>query len=129
MGDRFDNIGGIAQLFGDEGAVLTAALLCTAVLLLLVWLLLRRLKLWYWKVNVQVDALKGIDQKLHDLEEGIKESAVSADRPLAAEEAEGEAAPETENSEQIPRMPEMAYSVGKTGTIYTEEELDMIIKD
>ncbi|MCL1808452.1 MAG: hypothetical protein FWG42_01640 [Clostridiales bacterium] len=125
MIDWLESIIGIMQTSRGGGVVLLAVLVCLAALLL-AWLLLRRLKLWYWKVDLQVDALKGINQKLHKLEEGMTESVVFADKHETAEE---EAAAEDGEEAHVPDIADAVYCVGKTGKIYTEEELEMLIKD
>jgi len=151
--------------------------------------------LWYWKVDLQINTLKNIDNKLKYLEEGIKENVVfvnennevesetAAEIEVAAAEsaaeieteaaeaaataettaepaeattaeaaataepaaiiAEAEATTETitaaetvqENeieteaeAQEIKQM-EMVYGKSKTGRIYTEAELEELIRD
>ncbi|MCL1810584.1 MAG: hypothetical protein FWG42_12590 [Clostridiales bacterium] len=129
MGEIMDNIARALALTGGGGVSWPAVFLCILTLLLLTWLLLRRLKLWYWKVNVQVDVLKNIDQKLHTLEEGLKEAAVSIGKPEVLPTEDEAAAHAGEGEEQEPTQQEVSFCIGKTGIVYTEEELDELIKD
>jgi ABC-type nickel/cobalt efflux system permease component RcnA len=58
----------------------TAAVLILAaaflVLLFFLWLIFRKLRLWYWKTNIQIDTLKSIDVRLHNVEEKLTTSPV-----------------------------------------------------
>ena len=109
----------------NRGLLWPTVFACFFVLLFLLWLFSRRIRLWYWKVNAQVSALNNIDQKLQQLEEGIKGNALlisGAETSGETEIAEGEVseAPEvceTEDAARNSEPPADVYSVGKGGTI------------
>ncbi len=120
----------------------------TAVIIvfLVLWILLRGLRLWYWKTNQQLDTLKQIDERLKNLAEGqqFNGAARSEGMVFAAGDADDEVseekiAPDQENepepepgngdvrSAEAPGVIRMSMS--KSGRIYTEEELDRQIKE
>jgi hypothetical protein len=124
----------ISQNLENSGLLWLAALICIIILLLLAWLLLRRFRLWYWKVDVHIDTLKNIDKKLKNLEEGIIDNAIFAVETQIEEAiqenenvnvSENVSESETQNVEQM----EPTYIKSKMGRIYTEEELEELIKD
>lgn len=195
MNEITEYIALIFQYSDSSGLLWLVALICIIILILLTWLILRRFRLWYWKVDLQINTLKNIDNKLKYLEEGIKENVVfvnennevesetAAEIEVAAAEsaaeieteaaeaaataettaepaeattaeaaataepaaiiAEAEATTETitaaetvqENeieteaeAQEIKQM-EMVYGKSKTGRIYTEAELEELIRD
>lgn len=111
----------ILQGLKDNGLLWPAVFICTVVLLLLAWLLLRGVRLWYWKVNIQVDALRDINSKLLAFEGGIKEESSPAVMYVPPEPA----TPEVQSEEEE----ESISSIGRTGKVYTEEELKALIRD
>jgi len=182
MNEITEYIASIFQHSGNSELLWLAAFICIILLILLTWLILRRIRLWYWKVDVQIDTLKNIDHKLKHLEEGIKEGdkaetvAEAAGKVEAAEtagetaateaepepeikagtetepevkpEPEPETKPETKTvgdvaetttaemkevlagaGEQSVKSMEKVYGKSKTGRIYTEEELEELIRD
>ena len=195
MNEITEYIALIFQYSDSSGLLWLVAFICIIILILLTWLILRRFRLWYWKVDLQINTLKNIDNKLKYLEEGIKENVVfvnennevesetAAEIEVAAAEsaaeieteaaeaaataettaepaeattaeaaataepaaiiAEAEATTETitaaetvqENeieteaeAQEIKQM-EMVYGKSKTGRIYTEAELEELIRD
>jgi len=113
--------------FGAMMILLAAAL----VLLFVLWLVFRKVRLWYWKTNIQIDTLKSIDVRLHNVEEKLSQGVAAA-----AEKAEG-AAPAREGTEPVPESvkeetaPERKglTAVGRSGRIYTEAELELQIRE
>jgi len=108
--------------------ILLAAFL---VLLFLLWLVFRKARLWYWKTNIQIDTLKSIDVRLHNVEEKLSVSAV---RIVEKTEDETPARDGAETaSETVQEMTEPEgeglTAVGKSGKIYTEAELELQIRD
>ena len=83
-----------------DGLLWPAIFICGVILLLLLWFLFRGVRLWYWKVNVQVDALKDVGLKLQALEEGLKVKPDSAEPHGAPAEAPTESESE-ERDESI----------------------------
>lgn len=108
--------------------ILLAAFL---VLLLLLWLVFRKARLWYWKTNIQIDTLKSIDTRLHNVEEKLSMSVagiveMTHDETPAGDEAE--TTPETLHEMTEPEGKGQT-AVGKSGKIYTEAELELQIRD
>ena len=93
-----------------SGLLAPAVFLCFVVALLLVWLLTRGLRLWYWKVNKQIDTLSNIDRKLQELGDGLSVK------------------PEPEQIEEITEEIEAEPKI-KGKKLYTEEELEVLIRE
>jgi len=143
MSDLIEYIYIIFPGLEESGLLWPAIFICVVILLLLIWLILRRVRLWYWKVNVQVDALRDVNRQLQALEEELRESTASATPTVTIEETaaenkieaeiesetENEIENEDDNEIQIPKTMETVSIIGKTGIIYTEEELEMLIRD
>lgn len=117
---------GITRL--EAGLIVLAVFL---VLLVILWLVFRRARLWYWKTDIQIDTLKSIDARLHSMEERMSRTPARI-----VETAEGETLPEdgaeppselTEEREEPVRAGLTA--VGKSGRIYTEAELELQIRE
>lgn len=101
------------------------------VLLFILWLVFRKARLWYWKTNIQIDTLKSIDVRLHNVEEKLSVSAV---RIVEKTDDETPAQDGTDTtSETVQEMTELEgeglTAVGKSGKIYTEAELELQIRD
>lgn len=74
----------ITEMFqnsGNQGLFWLVVCISIIVVILLVWLILRKVRLWYWKVNLQVDALQDINGKLNRLEEKITEQNFEIEVP------------------------------------------------
>jgi hypothetical protein len=108
--------------------ILLAAFL---VLLFILWLLFRKLRLWYWKTNIQIDTLKSIDIRLHNIEEELTTSPVTV---------VGKAENKTPEEDGVSPSPETVQeeaesddagltAVGKSGRVYTEAELELQIRE
>lgn len=108
--------------------ILLAAFL---VLFFILWLAFRKARLWYWKTNIQIDTLKSIDARLHRVEEKLSLGAVriveKTDDEIPARDGE-ETTTETVQEMTEPEG-EGLTAVGKSGTIYTEAELELQIRD
>jgi len=116
----------------DDGLLWLMVFICVFLLILLTCLILRKFRLWYWKVDLQIDTLKNIDDKLKLLEEGIKESTIFIDESNlqnSSVEAAEEIVLKEETGTQGIKQAETVYSKSSTGRIYTEEELEELIKD
>lgn len=116
---------------GRLGAVeLVVAVLL--ILLFLMWLILRKTKLWYWRRNEEIDTLKSIDIHLKNMEEKL-----SADLIKIVGETDSEPEPQDEEEDQPDRelqpeaVPEEVSqtAVGRSGKVYTETELELLIRD
>jgi hypothetical protein len=100
------------------------------VLLFFLWLVFRKARLWYWKTNIQVDTLKSIDVRLHNVEEKLSLNPIKA-----VEKAEGET-PVQDGTEPSEPAQDKTVSerkaltaIGKSGRIYTEAELELQIRE
>jgi len=150
--------GYIAELFqNSENTELLwlATAVSMVISILLIWLVFRKIRLWYWKVNLQIDTLKGIDEKLTQLKEDVKDNLIivndtntllgSAEfdkevefdetREDAQTNEDGELSNLSETSEpevsesDLLALSGITYAKSKAGKIYTEEELENLIKD
>jgi hypothetical protein len=112
----------------EAGLILAAVFL---LLLMILWLVFRKARLWYWKTDIQIDTFKKIDGRLQIVEEkltcGVLAAAEKAESdPLSGEEKgqpseniEPEAAEDCEG---------LTY-VGRSGRVYTEAELELQIRE
>ena len=109
-------------LMADERGILTVMMLVACVTLIaLLWLVFRKYRLWYWKVDLQIDTLMEIDGKLKRLENEIKENVIFMDELLRAEEAP----PDGRSTEKA----DAVFHEGENNRALTEEELEELIKD
>lgn len=124
-----------ANLFSRFGlpyrSELEAMLIIAAVffvLFLLFWLVFRKIRLWYWKTDIQINTLKSIDNRLHNVEETLLQVPVMIDKK-SIDESAGPEGPERQDC--IPEAPEDkgVFSIGKSGKIYTEAELELQIRE
>ena len=108
--------------------ILLAAVL---VLFLILWLLFRKLRLWYWKTNIQIDTLKSIDVRLHNVEEKLMTNSVAvvekADNITPGQDS-GSPLPEAEQKKEEQEYTGLT-AVGRSGRIYTEAELELQIRE
>lgn len=113
--------------------ILIAIFTCPLIIVVL-WLSLRKSRLWYWKVNTKVETLKRIDDRLM-----ILESKMADKNALFHSEPEPETEPkESEMNSSIeieqPKLNQLGdvgrlKNISKTGRIYTVEELEILIQD
>jgi len=118
----------------SETATVWMVVAVIAVVMLIVWLILRKVRLWYWQTNTQIDTLKSIEETLHEVADKLVQAQyhyideAEDDTEDTAEEEE-ELSPGTFWQHFEPKeLPENAV-MGRSGTIYTEEELESQIKD
>jgi len=108
--------------------ILAAAFLA---LLFILWLIFRRLRLWYWKTDIQIDTLKSIDFRLHNVEKILTEKpAVFVEN--TENETQAQDGPEPSTGIKEERMEHIITgltAVGKSGRIYTEAELELLIRE
>lgn len=109
------------QYFEGNDLLLPAVIIGFIISLVLIWLMTRSIRLWYWKVNTQVDTIKSIDEKLQELSEEIKINLTGFDIPEPTEESE---AVPVEIEAQPESRPEETHK-----KVYTEEELEILIRD
>lgn len=107
--------------------ILAAAFL---VLLFILWLIFRKLRLWYWKTNIQIDTLKSIDVRLHNVEEKLAASPVTVVVTGDGIMPEQDGAPLTETVQEETEPEDVGLTVvGKSGKVYTEAELELQIRE
>mgnify|MGYP000860172625 CR=1 FL=1 len=129
--DLFKRLG--LTYISEVGAMLILLAVCF-VLLFLLWLVFRRARLWYWKTEIQIDALKSIDARLHNVEEKLSQQRAGLDADEADVEADGEIIIPCDE-EQPQETARTAWErdgltvVGKSGRIYTEAELEIQIRE
>lgn len=108
--------------------ILLAAFL---VLLFILWLIFRKLRLWYWKTNIQIDTLKSIDVRLHHVEEKLTTGpvmVVGKAEDITPEQDGNPSSPETVQEEAEPDDVGLTV-VGRSGRVYTEAELELQIRE
>lgn len=108
--------------------ILLAAFL---VFFLILWLLFRKLRLWYWKTNIQIDTLKSIDVRLHNVEEKLTVNPVIIGGNAENNTPEQGGEPPRPETVQEKTEAESAglIAVGKSGRVYTEAELELQIRE
>lgn len=131
----------IAEWFGLMGlpsiSLWEAVLVIAAVFLLLVailWLALRKARLWYWKTEVQLNTLKNIEDRLKNVEEKVTQGTIALLETTDAEVpiTETVLTPDTEPIRQKQKTAlwdDGSTAVGKSGKVYTEAELEMQIRE
>ena len=102
-------------------------ILCSIIFVLIFWLILRKARLWYWKVNEQLDALNHIDRKLQEIKQGLENDAPVENNNIKIPALEPQADQELSNA--LPENQNNRCAKGKSGKIYTEMELEAIIKE
>jgi hypothetical protein len=121
---------GLSHISEFLAALIFFAALLAALFIL--WLVLRKARLWYWRTNQQIDTLKSIDTRLHNVENRLRSGLAEADQIDG-----GEASKQTDDCKsqsavnQEEELPESAghIAVGKSGKVYTEAELELQIRD
>ena len=125
MGEFGGLIGGIMLTAKANGLYWPLVVVCAAIAVLILWLAFRKARLWYWRVNQQVNALENIDLKLQKIEQGLKSRGEKETKPEKARASEPRAEEKIET-----RTPEKERSWrGKSGRIYTEAELEALIRE
>ena len=119
---------GLPHLSESEAIMIFAA--AFLVLLLILWLIFRNLRLWYWKTNIQIDTLKRIDDRLQNVEEKLSVQTLQpAQVIVASSNDEGAAELGESEAEDAVCEPAGLFVVGRSGKVYTEAELELQIRD
>jgi hypothetical protein len=168
MNDLNQTLRNLLNKIASEDLGLIISVAAIVVTLLLVWLILRRPRLWYWKVDERAGTLKKIEKRLKKVEKQlVEELTVASTNPKDPRNREQEAGqepapleamtdepPKTMADEQkmhslADNMPVQTGEVeiqqesgnptkndapkntytGKSGRIYTREELESQIRD
>lgn len=101
------------------------------VLLFVLWLIFRKARLWYWKTDIQIDALKSINDRLHSVENRLSEAPLKtiSEAEQTKPVPDGESLPKEAFQENTTQEPETLTAVGKSGRIYSEAELELQIRE
>lgn len=139
----------IQEYFGNI-SVLTSVMILIAIFTcsLIFWLIMRKSRLWYWKVDTQLDTLKRIDDRLVKLEAKLVEAEDinlhCSGQLEIKDEVQCEAKDKDEEKEEtipIETKPPFHHfvgneksvrkigNVGRSGRVYTVEELQILIQD
>lgn len=103
------------------------------ILLLILWLIFRKARLWYWKTDLQIDTLKNIDNRLHSVEYKLSQTTLAAaeekeknrQEPCRSDQGKTDESPQENAAQEMKGI----FAVGKSGKIYTEAELEVQIKE
>ena len=92
-----------------------AVFICLVILLIILWIVSRRVRLWYWKVDAQIDTLERIDKTVQQLGAAREEAVPAGARTASTAEETVEA--------------EKAIAEIQPKKNYTEQELEKLIRD
>ena len=122
-------IPGFPYISAFEAALIFAAALL--VLLLILWLIFRKARLWYWKTNIQVDTLKSIDGRLQSVEDKLSQPSFRGAETEAYSPpgVDGEVPLSETVQENTIIESKTPAAVGRSGRIYTEAELELQIRE
>ena len=125
MGEISAVISDIMLVTKANGLFWPIVVIWSAIFALILWLILRNARLWYWRVDKQVNALENIDQKLRKIEQGLK---TREEEPARAEPLPDDPFAAVQIKKREPEKKEPSHR-GKTGKIYTEAELEALIRE
>lgn len=100
-----------------------------------IWIVFRGLRLWYWKVDIQVNTLKSIDSRLKNVEEGFsiyplkEENKQAGNEVLMKENQTAEEFTELDKKQEDEIRNNKVLNTGRSGRVYTEEELEIQIRE
>ena len=130
MSDRTGFLNRLTEYMNDAGlrvsteGVMLIIFAVAVVVAALLWLGLRK-----WKVDVQTDRLERIDNRLKNIEEGfVSPSVKEGQKEEVSMREEIEEQPEAGECEKDTVIKSDTYYVGKSGKVYTEEELEAQIR-
>jgi hypothetical protein len=101
------------------------------ILIALIWLAFRKARLWYWKTDIQIDALKNIENQLKKVDERLSQG-IDLEHEVSAAGAEASIQGTDslkENSGQESLFIEEESAIGRSGKVYKESELEVQIKE
>ncbi len=101
------------------------------ILIALIWLILRKARLWYWKTNIQIDALKNIENQLIKVDERLSQGIEPENEVSAADAGASIQGTDSqkENSCREHLLIEEESVIGRSGKVYKESELEVQIKE
>lgn len=144
MNDLNQTLSNLLNKIASEDLGLIISVAAIVVTLLLVWLILRKPRLWYWKVDERAGTLKKIETRLKKVEKQMDEElTVVAVGPKDSRNLEHEGGQEPKTLEALSNESEKAQEsedpinidpakntyTGKSGRIYTRQELESQIRD
>lgn len=103
------------------------------ILLFILWMIFRKIRLWYWKTDSQINTLRDIDNHLINIKE-----ALSQNTEKTTESADNGKHLQSGNidplkCESVPKKPipeeQGMIAIGKSGKVYTEAELELQIRE
>jgi hypothetical protein len=121
---------GLPSINQFEAVQLLVAVLL--ILFFLLWLVLRKTRLWYWKKEEEIDTLKSIDIHLKNMEEKLSADLIRiVDKTDSAPEPQNDETDQPDQELQLEMIPEEDKQtvVGRSGKVYTETELELLIRD
>jgi hypothetical protein len=121
------------------------------IVIFFIWIILRKIRLWYWKIDLQLDTLNSINQRLIAVEGELKnlpdliQDKLDLDE-ITQDKINEKEEPEMENIEAEAEFPILQeglepiadngksrevdfFYTGKSGRVYTEEELLLQIRE
>jgi len=135
-----DNIYNLTQNMDADYRLKMAAVailvIACMIIISLIWLLLRGIKLWYWKVDMRIEILQDIDRGVQEIRNALNERTVIIRRdeqlirtraPVLSHEIKG--ANVERRQTPIKKFQNIDCGISKSGRIYTQDELELQIKD
>lgn len=100
-------------------------------LILLVWLALRKVKLWYWRTDKQMEVLKSIDDSLKNIAQNEMHINIEQmeNGDFSVKKEADVTAGDIEKIETQEAEKGTCFNIGKTGKVYTIEELELQIRE
>ncbi|WP_027399427.1 hypothetical protein [Anaerovorax odorimutans] len=152
MGEKTNIFISIIEYFKNLGVPLSILILIAIFILIILvgffWVILRQARLWYWKVNTQVEILKNIEEKVNSVELKVcnKEILQKIEQILEKQQYKKEIKSNKEfldienydnENDYIVKKTKVkqvfpskkAENMGKSGRVYTIEELEKQIKE
>ena len=116
----------------SQGEAILILMAVFLLLLFILWIVFRKVRLWYWKTDVQINTLKSIDSHLKSVQETLlQNTANQIGKVNSDKESQVENDPSIENTLQdsATQAIEGQTAVGRSGRVYTEAELELQIRE
>ena len=68
------------DLFASSAVKLTLTVLIIAAVVVIIWLLLRNIRLWYWKSDKIIDSMNDINSRVSDIENSMDSLRISTEK-------------------------------------------------
>ncbi len=128
-----EGLGSIGLPYISQSGAFLFLLTVLLILLFILWMVFRKIRLWYWKTDSQINTLKNIDNHLINIKEALKQNpeknTESADNGKHFQSGNIDL-PKCESIPEnlIPEEQGM-IAIGKSGKVYTEAELELQIRE